>query len=198
MRGRAALSLGIGLMISLASSEVGALTLPAAGQIFVSDINRIVRIDDMTGAGWISFGTPGNGIGQFHPPTGIFVGPTGQIFVTDRWNDRIVRIDDMTGAGWTTFGTHGSGINQFHFPDHIFVNTTGQIFVSDSVNSRIVRINDMTGAGWISFGTPGIVTEPAERGINQFGETSGIFVSASGQIIVGTGTTVALYGSTKA
>lgn len=75
----------------------------------------------MAGAGWTTFGGQGQGVNEFNAPTGIFVSPTGQIFVADAGNSRLVRIDNMTGAGWTTFGAAGSGPNQFGAPGGIFV-----------------------------------------------------------------------------
>lgn len=43
-------------------------------RVFASTGNhRIVRIDDMTGAGWTTFGTLGSGVNQFRAPFGIFV-----------------------------------------------------------------------------------------------------------------------------
>src|SRR2546428_1636220 len=104
-------------------------------------------------AGWDTFGTPGKGLNQFAGPTGIFVNPAGQIFVTDARNSRVVRVDNMTGSGWTTLGTRGTGINQFTFPFGIFVNPTGQIFVADIY--RIGRVNDLSGSGWIAVGARG-------------------------------------------
>jgi hypothetical protein len=46
-----------------------------SGQIFVADStnNRIVRINDMTGAGWTTFGAQGSGPNQFSVTQGIFV-----------------------------------------------------------------------------------------------------------------------------
>jgi hypothetical protein len=42
-------------------------------RIYVSDNgnNRIVRMDDMTGAGWTAFGSVGSGTDQFNSPAGI-------------------------------------------------------------------------------------------------------------------------------
>ena len=110
-------------MLVLSGCGVVGLLPPAVGQIFVADQSnhRIVRINDMTGAGWTSFGSTGSGVNQFNVPTGIFVNAGGQIFVADQTNHRIVRINDMTGAGWTTFGSLGSGVNQFADPTGIFV-----------------------------------------------------------------------------
>lgn len=45
-----------------------------AEHIYIADSlnNRIVRVDDMTGKNWVSFGTAGSSQGQFDTPTGIF------------------------------------------------------------------------------------------------------------------------------
>ena len=153
-----------------------------AAWIFVANMgsDQIVRIDDMRGFDWTSFGNRGSGANQFHGPAGIFVDAGGKIYVTDAGNHRVVRIDDMTGVGWTTFGTFGSGTSQFSNPQGIFVNAAGQIFVADTINNRIVRIDNMTGAGWTTFGTFG------SRGdeTNQFDSPRDIFVDAAGKIFV--------------
>ncbi len=75
--------------------QSAAQTSAPAAWIFVANMgnDQIVRIGDMTGAGWTSFGSQGSGIGQFIDPNGIFVGPAGQISVTDWVNNHIVRID---------------------------------------------------------------------------------------------------------
>ncbi len=79
-----------------------AVAVGPSGKIYVVDENRhrVVRMDDMTGAGWVSLGSLGNGAKQFSYPKGVAVGPSGAIFVADYNNHRVVRFDDMTGAGW--------------------------------------------------------------------------------------------------
>ncbi len=83
-----------------------------AGRIYVVDPGnvRIVRVNDMTGAGWMTLGTcqqhPCSGVHQFSSPTGVFVDGAGRIYVADRksmFEGRIVRVNNMTGAGWTAF-----------------------------------------------------------------------------------------------
>src|SRR5438876_1000815 len=152
------------LMAIGTSACTGVISPPPVPKIYVADEsnNRIVRMDDMTGAGWTPFGVFGSGPNQFRFPSGIFVSAAGQIFVTDAFNHRIVRMDNMTGAGWITLGgpAAGSGMNQFNAPFGIFV-SAGQIFVVDTFNSRIVRMDDMTGTGWTELGTSG-------SGPNQF------------------------------
>jgi hypothetical protein len=149
------------------------------GKIFVADTgnDRIVRIDDMTGRGWTTFGTSGSGVNQFRSPEGIFVNATGQIFVADAGNHRLVRINDMTGSGWTTFDTYTiRGADHWYWsPTGIFVTPVGQIFMTDLGNQRIVRINDMAGTGRTIFNTVGPCT---------FTSSPGIFVRAGEEIMV--------------
>ncbi len=159
--------------------QSAAQTSAPAAWIFVANMgnDEIVRIDDMTGFDWKSFGSRGSGANQFLGPAGIFVDTAGNIFVTDAGNHRIVRMNDMTGAGWTTFGSRGDGTNQFDSPRGIFVDAAGKIFVADSNNFWIVRIDDMTGAGWTTFGSFG-------DGANQLLGPVGVFADATGKIFV--------------
>lgn len=158
-------------------------------KIYVADMgnSRIVRVDDMEGSNWTTFGSSGSGANEFNRPIGVFVDTNGKIYVVDQVNSRIVRIDDMSGAGWTSLGTRGSGANQFASPAGIFVDSSGKIYVTDASifennievvsTNRIVRVNDMTGAGWTTFGNTG-------SGDNQFTQPAGIFVDTSGRIYI--------------
>ncbi len=114
--------LSIVLLVLIVGSAGAQAPAPSAG-IFVADAgnNRIVRIDDMTGAGWTTLGGQGNGNKQLTLPNGIVVDAAGRIYVADFGNNRIVRMNDMTGAGWTTLGGPGTGKNQFNSPRGIFV-----------------------------------------------------------------------------
>ena len=110
------LLLGLGSLYSYGAGGSGML-------IYVADDGNspIVRVDDMTGAGWITLGTSGRGAKQFSGPHGIFVDTAGKIYVGDNGLSRIVRVNDMTGAGWIALGTLGGGTNQFRYPHGIFL-----------------------------------------------------------------------------
>lgn len=99
------------------------LFIDGEGRIYVSDTanNRVVRMNDLTGAGWTTFGQQGKSVGQFHQPSDIFVDTAGRIYVVDRSNNRIVRMNDMTGSGWAALGSEGREVNQFQFPYSIYV-----------------------------------------------------------------------------
>jgi streptogramin lyase len=80
-------------------------------KIYVADgtNNRIVRINSITGAGWVAFGSTGTGFNQFNIAFGVGVDRSGKIYIGDRNNHRLVRIDDMTGANWTELDNLPSG-----------------------------------------------------------------------------------------
>src|SRR5256885_9043438 len=90
------------LLVAIGTSAcTGVISPPPIPAIYVADEsnNRIVRMDDMTGAGWTPFGTFGSGMNQFKFPSGIYVSAAEQILVADVDNHRIVRKDRMTGGG---------------------------------------------------------------------------------------------------
>jgi len=147
--------------------------------VYIADTsnNRIVRVDDMTGDNWITFGKSGTGTNQFQGPYDISVDASGRIYVTDSVNCRIVRIDNMSGKNWTALGACGSGSLQFNNPTGIFVASTGKIYVADTGNNRIVQVSDMAGDGWKAFGAAG-------SGTGQFASPEGVAVDSSGKIYV--------------
>lgn len=147
--------------------------------VYVADTgnSRIVRIDDMFGANWVSFGTPGTETNQFQEPYGIFVNASGRIFVTDNLNCRVVSFDNMAGKNWTSFGTCGSGNLQFNNPTGLVVDSSGKIYITDTGNNRVVRISDMAGDGWVSYGVAG-------TGTGQFASPVGVALDSADKIYV--------------
>jgi sugar lactone lactonase YvrE len=161
------------------AGRIGDVAVDASGRIYITDPgnNRIVRIDNMTGAGWTTFGTAGTGVGQFSLVSGIALDAAGRIYVTDETANRVVRMDDMTGAGWTELGilAGGNGVGQFDSPVSIAIRNTGlgeRIYVADRDNNRIVQMTDMTGGGWATFSTGAQIQD----------QPGGVSVDSSGRI----------------
>jgi streptogramin lyase len=154
----------------------------SGGKIYIADTenNRIVRADDLTGAGWTTLGVLGQGVNQFVLPYGVSV-HRGIIYVAVSGAGQnlrsVVRANDMTGAGWTRFGTWGRGVNQFDTPAGVFLDAAGRIYVADSANHRIVRMNDMSGAGWTTLGSQG-------NGAEQFNIPTSVYLDSAGRIYV--------------
>lgn len=120
-----------------------------AGQIYVADSgnHRVIRMDDMTGAGWTPLLSYGAGY-----PIGVFGDEACRIYMIDSGDSRIVRVDDITGTGWTTLvlpsGLPGFYSHPIGNPTGIFVDRAGRIYVVAGVpwgrwgrsNGLVVRV----------------------------------------------------------
>jgi sugar lactone lactonase YvrE len=71
-------------------------------------------------------------------PSGIAIGPGGNVYVTDQGNHRVVAYGPL-GEYLLEWGAYGAGEGQFAFPSGIDVAADGTILVSDSGNHRVQR-----------------------------------------------------------
>ncbi len=159
------------------------IALDLAGRIYVADTYncRIVRIDDMNGTNWTSYGgTCASGQGQFYDPSGIAVDSTGKIYVMDTGNSRFIRIDDMNGTNWVSYGAVGSGVGQFASFTSVTVDASDRIYVADTGNRRVVRIDDMNGTNWTT-----LTQSPPINGVTySFASPVAVAVDSAGKIYV--------------
>jgi hypothetical protein len=139
---------------------------------------RLLMGDSLYGDNLVSYGTTGNGTGQFETISGLAHDASGRLYISDSTLDRLVRIDDMKGTNWAQIGSLGVGNLHFTNPAGVAIDSAGKIWVADAGNNRIVRFDDMTGANWTSFGTLG-------SGASQFKSPSAIAFDAQGRIYVG-------------
>ena len=96
-----------------------------------------VSIFKSTGEKIRSFGSHGNGSGQFNRPCGVAVDDNGNILVVDGGNHCIQKFT-ADGRLITAVGTWGTGQLQFNSPIGIKINpNTKNIYVADSGNHRI-------------------------------------------------------------
>ena len=78
--------------------------------------------------------------GQVRAPRGLFVDPSGMIYVADTGNDRI-QVFKPDGAYDNMFGESGSGEGQFRMPSSVAVNSKGNVYVADTKNKKIKAFN---------------------------------------------------------
>ena len=76
--------------------------------------------------------------GWFAVTTSVVVGPDGNVFVADFYNDRIQKFD-RDGTFLTAFGKTGDGPSQFNHAIAVAVAEEESVFVADFLNNRIEK-----------------------------------------------------------
>lgn len=99
----------------------------------------VVSIFSSSGLIMGSFGTHGDGYGQFNYPLGINVDrTTGHLWVTDRFNHRVQRLTSGGTAEVVIGGpTADSSPGRFNEPGGVVTDGAGSVWVADTGNSRI-------------------------------------------------------------
>jgi len=120
----------------------------------VTDLgNRRVEKFDNNGNFLFTFGTKGQGDGQFNAPVGIAV-TSGSMYVVDNARNDIQKFDS-TGKFVTKWGGQGTNHGQFLLPQGVAVDPTGDVYVVDTGNSRIEKF-DATGKFLLTIGQSGL------------------------------------------
>jgi len=73
----------------------------------------------------------------FNMPTGVCVGPSGDLFVSDGYGNRRVHKFSPDGKLIKSWGAQGNGPSQFVLPHNIFVDKYGTVYVCDREAGRI-------------------------------------------------------------
>jgi sugar lactone lactonase YvrE len=168
-------------------SFAGPLAADHQGDTYVVDPNAS-KIEEIGSNGTLlrSWGTPGSAQGQFHfqyqlgsaggQTSGIAVGPNGNVYVADTWNQRIQEFSPA-GAFIRAWGTQTPNQdlahpkpNEFYGPRGIAIAPNGDVYVADTGNKRI-EVFDANGTYRFSFGSsgsgPGQFDEPSSLAIGQ-------------------------------
>ncbi|MCU0917930.1 MAG: peptidyl-alpha-hydroxyglycine alpha-amidating lyase family protein [Planctomycetes bacterium] len=82
-------------------------------------------------------GRPGTDEKHFARPTDVAVLPTGDIFVSDGYDNRRVIHFDRTGKYLNQWGEAGAKPGQFALPHSIVADSHGRLYVADRENARI-------------------------------------------------------------
>jgi DNA-binding beta-propeller fold protein YncE len=124
------------------------LTWLPDGSMLVADgltNSRVVKLDK-NGKFLMSWGSKGNGPGQFSGLHGIEVDRNRRVYVADRGNSRIQVFDEN--------GKHLDTWPGIRFPDHITVTPDQQVWVNDGTTEKFLKY-DTTGRLLYSWGTQG-------------------------------------------
>ncbi len=146
------------------------------GNIYVADTyNYRIQKFDSSGAFVTTWGSIGDGNGQFIAPDSLAVDLAGNVYVSDTFNNRIQKFTS-SGAFVTAWGSYGNGNGQFYYPRGITVDSAGNVYVVDCYNNRIQKF---TSSGqfvtaWGSYGSSN----------GQFGYPLGITLDSTGNIYV--------------
>ncbi len=178
------------------------LALDKTGRIYLSDNNRIRRIDTSgniaTIAGTGIVGYTGDGApaiaASFNGTSGIALDDTGNIYVVDQGNYCIRKINTSgiisTIAGTGTSGYTGDGgaalIAQLKKPFHVATDLLNNIYLSEYDNGCVRKINT---AGIITTiagtGTLGFSGDGGPATLAMLNRPQGLFADSAGNIYIG-------------
>ena len=100
-----------------------------------------------------TFGSHGEGKGQFIWPTGIALDKDTNVYVTDEWLNRITKYD-RDGEYITHWGAKGSGDGDVDRPSGIAIGKDETIYIVDSRNNRVQKFG-LDGEFLGKFGSAG-------------------------------------------
>jgi streptogramin lyase len=160
---------------------------------------------------------PGTAAGQVSDPSAVAVGPTGNVYVTQKLSTTLDRVSyfDALGNYVGSWGQWGTGNGEFKTPEGIAVDSIGNVYVADYGNDRIQEFTSSGGHinAWPAVNPTGIAVDAADvvyvagnDQINRYDSADGSFLSqwsvsgaagvaidASGNAWVTTGTTIKEY-----
>ena len=117
----------------------------------------------------LKWGAPG----EFSGPAGVAIGGSGNVYVTDFYNNRVQKFD-ANGTFLTTWGTSGSGEGQFSNPYGIATDASERVYVSDTGNNRVQKF-DASATFLTMWGSYGL-------GNGEFNLPAGVATDGSGNV----------------
>jgi len=176
------------------------------GNIYIGDTeNHRIRKVSLSGnistvAGTGSHGFSGDGglaiNAELNKPNGVFIDPSGSIFIADTDNHCIRKVDAASGNISTVAGKGGMGgwspnggvatNTKLDRPRGVFVDAAGDIFIADTDSCRIRKVDVATGNilgvagdGFCNYGGDGGPANSAK-----LNKPRGVFVDAAGNVFI--------------
>ena len=136
---------GQGLFVNPHGASIG----PDQCLYLTDNFDHTVRKFTLDGTLLLEIGTPGISSGfmsgkPFCKCTHSAIGPSGDIFVSDGYQNACIHKFDANGKHLKSWGTPGTGPGEFNLPHNICCDPDGWIYVADRENSR-VQIFDQNG-----------------------------------------------------
>lgn len=177
LSGREVRRLGVDAELGL----VRGVTVGLDGTIFVADYGALDRVHRFgrDGRHLGTFGSSGEGPGQFVRPEGITTGIDGDIYVVDCGNHRVQRFTPH-GEFVASFGSVGDDLGQFMFPFDIATGHGGCLYVVDYRGARVQRFTaEGEPTGWVGGAGAEMGTFATPRGIAVLPQADGdrVFVA---------------------
>ncbi|HXP87708.1 MAG TPA: IPT/TIG domain-containing protein [Bryobacteraceae bacterium] len=150
---------------SASLSGTQSVAMDAAGNVFFTSGNSVLRLDAQTGILTLAAGNGTAGFSgdngpatnaQLYNPNGVAVDSAGNLYIADAGNARIRRVSNGV---ITTVGNGAAGVG-------VAVDSTGNLYIADSVNNRVRKVSN------------GVVSTVAGNGTAGFGGDNGPATSA--------------------
>lgn len=119
---------------------------------------------------------------KFHAPSGLAVGPAGELYVSDSGN-HVVRKISADGLVSTVLGEPDKDGFTLSTPTGIAVDATGNVYVSDTGNSRIIVLTTDGSASVYAGHAHGFTDDP-DPGNARFNLPRGLAIDESGVLFV--------------
>jgi len=192
---------------SNANGQVDGIAIDSSGNIWVLDTTNN-RVEEFNSSGtWLQT-IPSSGCtngtapacpnstanGKFTQPTYITIDSSGNIYVSDQYNNRVEKLNSSgsfllgIGAGYQgvggSVGATGTASGKFNAPEGIKVDGSGNIWVVDNQNNRVQKFNS-SGTYVSQLGCASGTCSTSCANGKFSGNTEGLAIDASNNIWVG-------------